>query len=77
MHVLLQRKINVNGAEWLAQLVRWGLVSKSFLPPPAIRDRCELVRHRRTLLETRTAARNEGLSFPSSLPGALDCDTRM
>jgi hypothetical protein len=28
----------VKDAEWIAQLVRHGLVAKSFVPPPAIRD---------------------------------------
>ncbi len=44
------RKTDVKDAEWIAQLVRHGLVGKSFVPPPAIRDLRELVRHRRTLI---------------------------
>src|SRR3954453_12823777 len=32
------RKTDVKDAEWIAQLVRHGLVAKSFVPPPAIRD---------------------------------------
>src|SRR5215213_361290 len=52
------RKTDVKDAEWIAQLVRHGLVAKSFVPPPAIRDLRELVRYRRTLIETRTATRN-------------------
>ncbi|MDQ2803678.1 MAG: IS110 family transposase, partial [Pseudomonadota bacterium] len=57
------RKTDVKDAEWIAQLVRHGLVSKSFVPPPAIRDLRELMRHRRTLIETRTAARNRVLKL--------------
>jgi len=38
------RKTDVKDAEWIAQLVRHGLVAKSFVPPPAIRDLRELVR---------------------------------
>src|SRR5918995_6411688 len=57
------RKTDVKDAEWIAQLVRHGLVAKSFVPPPAIRDLRELVRHRRTLVETRTAARNRVLKL--------------
>src|SRR3954465_7476333 len=57
------RKTDVKDAEWIAQLVRHGLVAKSFVPPPAIRDLRELVRHRRTLIETRTAARNRVLKL--------------
>jgi transposase len=57
------RKTDVKDAEWIAQLVRYGLVAKSFVPPPAIRDLRELVRHRRTLIETRTATRNRVLKL--------------
>ncbi|HEV7881265.1 MAG TPA: IS110 family transposase, partial [Bradyrhizobium sp.] len=57
------RKTDVKDAEWIAQLVRHGLVAKSFVPPPAIRDLRELVRHRRTLIETRTAGRNRVLKL--------------
>jgi transposase len=57
------RKTDVKDAEWIAQLVRHGLIAKSFVPPPAIRDLRELVRHRRALIETRTAARNRVLKL--------------
>ena len=57
------RKADVKDAEWTAQLVRHGLIAKSFVPPPAIRDLRELVRCRRTLIETRTAMRNRVLKL--------------
>ena len=57
------RKTDVRDAEWVAQLLRHGLVAKSFVPPPAIRDLRELLRHRRALIETRTAARNRVLKL--------------
>jgi len=57
------RKTDVKDAEWIAQLVRHGLTTKSFVPPPAIRDLRELVRCRRTLIETRTAMRNRVLKL--------------
>jgi transposase len=57
------RKTDVKDAEWIAQLLRHGLIAKSFVPPPAIRDLRELVRHRRALIETRTAARNRVLKL--------------
>src|ERR671932_768485 len=60
------RKTDVKDAEWIAQLVRHGLVAKSFVPPPAIRDLRELVRCRRTLIETRTAVRNRVLKLLES-----------
>ena len=52
------RKTDVKDAEWIARLVRHGLIGKSFVPPPAVRDLRELVRFRRALIETRTAERN-------------------
>src|SRR3978361_513900 len=57
------RKTDVKDAEWIAQLVRHGLVASSFVPPPAIRDLRELVRHGRTLIERRTAVRNRVLKL--------------
>src|SRR3712207_6541960 len=57
------RKTDVKDAEWIAQLVRHGLVAPSFVPPPAIRDLRELVRCRRALIETRTAMRNRVLKL--------------
>ena len=57
------RKTDVKDAEWIAQLVRHGLITKSFVPPPAVRDLRDLVRHRRTLIETRTAMRNRVLKL--------------
>jgi transposase len=57
------RKTDVKDAEWIAQLVRHGLIAKNFVPPPAIRDLRELLRHRRALIETRTAARNRVLKL--------------
>src|SRR3954471_16881514 len=49
------RKTDVKDAEWIARLVRHGLIGKSFVPPPPIRDLRELVRFRRALVEARTA----------------------
>jgi len=57
------RKTDVKDAEWIAQLVRHGLITKSFVPPPAVRDLRDLVRYRRTLVETRTAMRNRVLKL--------------
>jgi transposase len=57
------RKTEVKEAEWIAQLVRHGLVAKGVVPPPAIRDLRDLLRHRRTLIETRTASRNRVLKL--------------
>jgi transposase len=56
------RKTDVKDAEWIARLVRHGLIGKSFVPPPPIRDLRELVRFRRALVEARTAERDRLLS---------------
>src|SRR6202034_2727458 len=44
------RKTDVKDAEWIADLVRHGLVRASFVPPPPIRVLRELVRHRKVLI---------------------------
>jgi len=57
------RKTDVKDAEWIADLVRHGLVKPSFVPPPAIRELRELVRHRRTLAGMLAAERNRTLKL--------------
>ena len=57
------RKTDVRDAEWIARLLRHGLIGKSFVPPPAVRDLRELVRFRRALVEARTAERNRLLGL--------------
>ena len=46
------RKTDVKDAEWIADLVRHGLVRASFVPPPEIRVLRDLVRHRKALAGT-------------------------
>ncbi len=53
-------------AEWIADLVRHGLVRASFVPPPAIRVLRELVRHRKALVGTMAAERNRTLKLLES-----------
>lgn len=48
------RKTDVQDAEWLAGLVRAGLIRPSFVPPPEIRELRDLTRYRKTLIEDRT-----------------------
>src|SRR6266542_3850438 len=43
------RKTDVKDAEWLAELLRHGLLKPSFIPDRAHRELRELVRYRRTL----------------------------
>lgn len=52
------RKTDVKDSEWIADLVRHGLVAKSFVPPPPIRELRDLLRYRTKLVQQRTAERN-------------------
>ena len=47
------RKTDVADAEWIAQLVRHGLVRPSFIPPREQRDLRELTRHRTNFVRER------------------------
>jgi transposase len=40
------RKTDVKDAEWIAQLLQYGLLSPSFIPPPSIRELRDLTRQR-------------------------------
>jgi len=57
------RKTDVKDAEWLADLVRHGLIKPSFVPPPAIRELRDLMRLRRSLAEARSTERNRTLKL--------------
>src|SRR5205807_6513867 len=51
------RKTDVKDAEWLADLLRHGLLKASFIPPPEIRELRELTRYRESLVrQQRTEA---------------------
>jgi len=43
------RKTDVKDAEWIAQLLQYGLLSPSFIPPPPIRELRDLTRQRTQL----------------------------
>src|SRR5271156_2220980 len=45
------RKTDVKDSEWIADLVRHGLIAKSFVPPRPLRELRELLRYRRKLGE--------------------------
>ena len=53
------RKTDMSDAEWLAELLRHGLLTPSFVPPRAQRELRELTRHRTNLMEKRSQAINE------------------
>src|SRR3954462_3263473 len=57
------RKTDVKDAEWLAALVRHGLVKPSFVPPPPIRELRDLVRLRRSLSEALATEQNRTLKL--------------
>jgi transposase len=57
------RKTDVKDSEWIADLLRHGLIPKSFVPPKPIREMRVLLRYRRKVIEARTAERNRLLKL--------------
>ena len=53
------RKTDVSDAQWLGDLLRHGLLRRSFVPPRAQRELRELTRHRSSLVGKRAQAANE------------------
>lgn len=52
------RKTDPKDADWLARLLRHGLLQPSFVPPPPIRDLRDLTRLRRKTIEMGTRVQN-------------------
>ncbi|MED3564106.1 IS110 family transposase [Bacillus xiapuensis] len=52
------RKTDVNDAEWIAKLLRHGLLKASFIPDRNQRELRELVRYRRSIIEERARQHN-------------------
>jgi transposase len=52
------RKTDVKDAEWIAQLLRHGLLTASFIPDRKQRELRELVRYRRSIIEERSRQLN-------------------
>ena len=52
------RKTDVRDCEWLADLLRHGLLKASFIPPREIRELRELLRYRQTVVTEHTAVAN-------------------
>lgn len=52
------RKTDMKDAQWLAELLRHGLVRKSFVPPKPIRELRDLLRYLRGLVDARSTERN-------------------
>lgn len=47
------RKTDVKDCAWIAQLLEYGLLKGSFIPPPPIRDLRDLTRHRKVMVQER------------------------
>ena len=52
------RKTDAKDSEWIADLLRHGLIAKSFVPPKPIRELRDLMRYRRKLVNARSGERN-------------------
>jgi transposase len=52
------RKTDVKDSEWIADLLRHGLLKPSFIPPQPIRALRELTRYRKTLIQERAQEAN-------------------
>ena len=57
------RKTDVKDSEWIADLLRHGLIRRSFVPPKPFRELRDLLRYRRKLVDSRTAERNRLLKL--------------
>jgi transposase len=57
------RKTDVKDAEWIADLVRHGLIKASFVPSAELRDLRDLLRYRRSLAEMVATERNRTLKL--------------
>jgi transposase len=53
MRAVPGKKTDVKDAEWIADLLRHGLLQASFIPPTTIRALRELTRYRKTLVQER------------------------
>jgi len=52
------RKTDESDAEWLAKLLRCGLIKPSFVPPREFRDLRQLTRYRRSQIQARSSEQN-------------------
>lgn len=52
------RKTDIKDAEWIAKLLRCGLLEGSFVPPTEIRELRDLTRYRKKLVHDATAEKN-------------------
>ena len=66
-------KTDVKDSEWIADLLRHGLLSASFIPPKPIRDLRDLVRARKTLVRQRAGAKGAGDRQHQAVVGGHRC----
>lgn len=52
------RKTDLKDAQWIARLLRWGLLRPSIIPPRPVRELRELCRYRKKLTEHAAAEKN-------------------
>lgn len=57
------RKTDVKDCEWIAQLLRHGLIKGSFIPPRPIRELRDLTRYRQRLIQQRSSELNRLQKF--------------
>jgi len=57
------RKTDVKDSEWIADLLRHGLIRPSFVPTKPLRELRDLLRYRRKLVESTTSERNRMLKL--------------
>src|ERR1700730_19054981 len=67
MKAIPGKRTNARDAEWIADLLRHGLLKPSFVPSRAQRELRELVRYRKSLVRERAAESNR---IPKVLEGA-------
>src|SRR5262249_32778171 len=60
------RKTDVRDCEWLADLLRHGLLRASFIPPLPIRELREVTRHRPAMVREQTAVTNRIIKLVES-----------
>ncbi len=72
MKAIPGRKTDVKESEWLADLLRHGLLKASFIPPASIGELHELTRYRKTLVQERASEINRlQKAAPSCMPNTI------
>jgi transposase len=67
------RKTDVKDSEWIADLLRHGLIRASYVPPKPLRELRDLLRYRRKLVEAQASSRNRLLKLLVTASIKLAC----